>query len=135
MIRRCMLLIALLLALCLPAQAEPDPLLAPVEQALAEPLALLTPDVDAPFARAAYEIALTEPLSEAVQPFYGEYVRVIVVEYGYYEVYPILSSQLLAVGVKADGSLEPCLTPGELLARTYDRTLLRDLPIQPLAVE
>jgi hypothetical protein len=135
MIRRCMLLIALLLALCLPAQAEPDPLLAPVEQALAEPLALLTPDVDAPFARAAYEIALTGPLSEAAQPFYGEYVRVIVVEYGYYEVYPILSSQLLAVGVKADGSLEPCLTPGELLARTYDRTLLRDLPIQPLAVE
>ena len=137
MIKRLALLFALLFVFALPSAAEEDSTLALAQQALADRVEDLKFDGDAPdpFVRAAYEITLPETLPEAIEPYYGGYERVIVLEYGFYEFYPIVSSELLAVGIKADGSMEECKTPSDLMARTYDPEPIKALTITPLPLE
>ena len=137
MMRRIAVMFILLLVLGLPGQAESDEILALAQQTLADRVELLKWDEDAPdpFVRAAYEITLPETLPEAIEPYYGMYERVIVLEYGCYVIYPIVSSELLAVGIKADGSMEECKTPSDLMARTYDLEPIKALTITPLPLE
>ena len=137
MTRRIAVMFILLLALGLSGQAESDETLALAQQTLADRVEFLKWDEDAPdpFVRAAYEITMPGTLPEAIEPYYGGYERVIVLEYGFYEFYPIVSSELLAVGIKADGSMEECKTPSDLMARTYDLEPIKALTITPLPLE
>ena len=135
--RRIAVMFILLLVLGLPGQAESDETLALAQQTLADRVEFLKWDEDAPdpFVRAAYEITMPETLPEAIEPYYGMYERVIVLEYGFYEFYPIVSSELLAVGIKADGSMEECLTPSGLTAKTFDLEPLKEWSVAVLPVE
>ena len=137
MIKRMTMLFIIVLCLSLPCQAESDQTLALAQQALSHRVELLKFDEDAPdpFVRAAYEISLPETLPESIEPYYGGYERVIVLEYGFYEFYPIVYSEILAVGVKADGSMEECKTPDDLLGRIYDPEPIKALTITPLSLE
>lgn len=138
MMKRLALLFALLFVFALPAAAEKaDSTLTQAQQALAGRVEELKFDEDAPdpFVRAAYEITLPETLPEAIEPYYGGYERVILLEYGFYEFYPIVSSELLAVGIKADGSMEECKTPSGLTAKTFDPEPLKEWSVAVLPVE
>ena len=131
MIKRLALLFALLFVFALPSAAEEDSTLALAQQALADRVE----DAPDPFVRAAYEITLPETLPEAIEPYYGGYERVILLEYGCYQLYPIVTGEFLAVGVKADGSMEECLTPNGLTAKTFDLEPLKEWSVAVLPVE
>ena len=135
--KRLSLLLTLLFVFALPAAAEEDSTLALAQQALAGRVEELKFDGDAPdpFVRAAYEITLPETLPEAIEPYYGGYERVILLEYGCYQLYPIVTGEFLAVGVKADGSMEECLTPSGLTAKTFDLEPLKEWSVAVLPVE
>lgn len=136
--KRLSLLLTLLFVFALPAAAEKaDSTLTQAQQALAGRVEELKFDGDAPdpFVRAAYEITLPETLPEAIEPYYGGYERVIVMEYGFYQLYPIVTGEFLAVGVKADGSMEECLTPSGLTAKTFDLEPLKEWSVAVLPVE
>lgn len=135
--KRLSLLLTLLFVFALPAAAEEDSTLALAQQALAGRVEELKFDGDAPdpFVRAAYEITLPETLPEAIEPYYGGYERVILLEYGFYQLYPIVTGEFLAVGVKADGSMEECLTPSGLTAKTFDLEPLKEWSVAVLPVE
>ncbi|HIS99263.1 MAG TPA: hypothetical protein IAA59_03420 [Candidatus Faecaligallichristensenella faecipullorum] len=137
MMKRLALLFALLFVFALPSAAEEDSTLALAQQALAGRVEELKFDGDAPdpFVRAAYEITLPETLPEAIEPYYGGYERVILLEYGCYQLYPIVTGEFLAVGVKADGSMEECLTPSGLTAKTFDLEPLKEWSVAVLPVE
>lgn len=135
--KRLSLLLTLLFVFALPAAAEEDSTLALAQQALAGRVEELKFDEDAPdpFVRAAYEITLPETLPEAIEPYYGGYERVILLEYGFYQLYPIVTGEFLAVGGKADGSMEECLTPNGLTAKTFDPEPLKEWSVAVLPVE
>lgn len=135
--KRLSLLLTLLFVFALPSAAEEDSTLALAQQALAGRVEELKFDEDAPdpFVRAAYEITLPETLPEAIEPYYGGYERVILLEYGCYQLYPIVTGEFLAVGVKADGSMEECLTPSGLTAKTFDLEPLKEWSVAVLPVE
>lgn len=135
--KRLSLLLTLLFVFALPSAAEEDSTLALAQQALAGRVEELKFDGDAPdpFVRAAYEITLPETLPEAIEPYYGGYERVILLEYGCYQLYPIVTGEFLAVGVKADGSMEECLTPSGLTAKTFDLEPLKEWSVAVLPVE
>ena len=136
--KRLSLLLTLLFVFALPAAAEKaDSTLTQAQQALAGRVEELKFDEDAPdpFVRAAYEITLPETLPEAIEPYYGGYERVILLEYGFYQLYPIVTGEFLAVGVKADGSMEECLTPSGLTAKTFDLEPLKEWSVAVLPVE
>lgn len=135
--KRLSLLLTLLFVFALPSAAEEDSTLALAQQALAGRVEELKFDGDAPdpFVRAAYEITLPETLPEAIEPYYGGYERVILLEYGCYQLYPIVTGEFLAVGVKADGSMEECLTPSGLTAKTFDLEPLKEWSVTVLPVE
>lgn len=137
MMKRLALLFALLFVFALPAAAEEDSTLALAQQTLADRVEFLKWDEDAPdpFVRAAYEITMPETLPEAIEPYYGGYERVILLEYGCYQLYPIVTGEFLAVGVKADGSMEECLTPSGLTAKTFDLEPLKEWSVAVLPVE
>ena len=135
--KRLSLVLTLLFVFALPSAAEEDSTLALAQQALAGRVEELKFDGDAPdpFVRAAYEITLPETLPEAIEPYYGGYERVILLEYGCYQLYPIVTGEFLAVGVKADGSMEECLTPSGLTAKTFDLEPLKEWSVAVLPVE
>ncbi len=135
--KRLSLLLTLLFVFALPSAAEEDSTLALAQQALAGRVEELKFDEDAPdpFVRAAYEITLPETLPEAIEPYYGGYERVILLEYGFYQLYPIVTGEFLAVGGKADGSMEECLTPNGLTAKTFDPEPLKEWSVAVLPVE
>ena len=83
--------------------------------------------------RAYYELSLPEDASElpkAVLEAYVGFDRILLIEYGRYELTPILQSRFVCVGASGDGEFSLLPTPFELLARTYDAEALSRLDIR-----
>ena len=83
--------------------------------------------------RAYYELSLPEDASElpeAVLEAYAGYDRILLIEYGRYELTPILQSRFVCVGASGGGEFSLLSTPFELLARTYDAEALSRLDIR-----
>jgi hypothetical protein len=140
--RRCLFLfLALFLALnplAQAEQAETEETLHSAEQVLSERVSILQIDADVPpaFVRAAYEIDLSsEEQPKEIAQFYGSYDSVIVLEYGYYRIYPIVSSCTFAVGIMPDGTMEECKTPMGIVSRIFDYAPLRQLRITEIPLE
>ena len=87
--------------------------------------------------RAYYELSLPEDASElpeTVLEAYAGYDRILLIEYGRYELTPILQSRFVCVGASGGGEFSLLPTPFELLARTYDAEALSRLDIRRASV-
>lgn len=81
-------------------------------------------EVNPPYAiRSYYAISLPDDASgipDVITEAYGQYDRILLVEYGCYRVHPILEGEFVCIGASADGELSILPTSFDLLERTYD---------------
>lgn len=82
--------------------------------------------------RSCYRISLpeSEDLSEEVMEAYGSYASIFLIEYGYCRVLPIIESQFICIGITGNSEFEKCLTPFDLIARTYNPDILSGVNIE-----
>ncbi len=82
--------------------------------------------------RSYYAISLPEDcqdIPEAIVAAYGNLDRILLVEYGHYNIQPILESTFACVGASEDGTLCILPTPFDLVAKTYDPASFDDVII------
>lgn len=82
--------------------------------------------------RACYAISLTDAASEMAAEVYGGYARVLLVEYGFVRVPPIVESQFVCIGATESGEIETLPPPATLIARSYDLSVCDGLKIELL---
>lgn len=81
--------------------------------------------------RSYYTITLPEDpqdIPEAIVAAYGNLDRILLIEYGCYNIHPILESTFACVGASEDG-LFILPTPFDLVAKTYDPASFDDVII------
>ena len=85
--------------------------------------------------RACYSIALpddTESIHKEVANAYQGFERILLIEYGYSTVGPILEGQFACIGINNGSEFSILPTPFDLIARTYDWALFDNISITAL---
>lgn len=82
--------------------------------------------------RAYYTISLPkdyQSINEVIINAYGNFDRILLIEYGCYNVHPILQSSYVCVGATEDAVFNILPTPFDLIEKTYDPTSFDDVLI------
>ena len=76
----------------------------------------------------------TQKLHEEVVKAYDGYEKILLIEYGYSRIPPVVESQFVCVGVVNKTEISVLPTPFDLIARTYDLAVIEGVNISEVEI-